>query len=100
MEARILTRHPEPGKSGVNLARKKYDMIRDTILEAIRARGEIDFKDLVEEVDHRLAGRFDGSVPWYVTTIKLDLEARGLIDRIPGSKPQRLRLSAQGNSTA
>jgi hypothetical protein len=100
MEARILTRHPEPGKSGVNVAKKKYDLMRETILEAIRARGEIALQDLLEDVEQRLAGRFDGSIPWYVITIKLDLEARGLIERIPGSKPQRVCLSGQGKSTA
>jgi hypothetical protein len=32
-----------------------------------------------------------GSVSWYTTTVKLDLEVRGEIERIAGSKPQRLR---------
>jgi len=33
-----------------------------------------------------------GSISSYTTTDKLDLEARGLIERIPGSRPQVLRL--------
>lgn len=32
-----------------------------------------------------------GSVSWYTTTVKLDLEARGELERVPGSRPQRLR---------
>jgi hypothetical protein len=31
------------------------------------------------------------SVGWYVTTVKLDLEARKRIERVPGSNPQLLR---------
>lgn len=50
------------------------------------------FKALMEDVEAKLAGRFEGSIPWYVTTVKLDLEARGEIERIRQSSPQRLRL--------
>jgi len=32
-----------------------------------------------------------GSTGWYTTTVKLDLEAKGEIERVPGSTPQRLR---------
>ncbi len=32
----------------------------------------------------------DDLVAWYTVTVKLDLEARGLIKRLPGSGPQRL----------
>ena len=92
MEEKIMTRHPDPGKSGVNISRQKYDAIRAAILDAIRARGEITFKDLAQDVRTGLADRFDGSISWYVTTVKLDLEARGLIERVPKSRPQRLRL--------
>jgi len=41
-----------------------------------------------------LQSSFDGSISWYVTTVKLDAEARGLIQRVPKSRPQRLRLAA------
>ena len=37
--------------------------------------------------------KFDGSISWYVTTIKLDLEARGIIERIPKKRPQTLKLN-------
>ena len=88
---RITTLHPEQGKSGVNVSREKYDAIRAAILESVRDHGEITFKDLTQEVRRKLEGTFEGSISWYVTTVKLDLEARGLIERVPGSRPQRLR---------
>ncbi|HUW10883.1 MAG TPA: DinB family protein [Anaerolineae bacterium] len=92
MAERILTRHPEDGKSGGNIDRHKYEVMREAILGAIQAHGEISFKDLIAEVGRRLEGRFDGSISWYLTTIKLDLEARGVIERIPRRKPQHLRM--------
>jgi hypothetical protein len=93
MEERILTQHPQQGKQGVNISRRKYDQVRGAILASLRANDEMTFKALVEDVAAKLAGRFEGSIPWYVTTVKLDLEARGDIERVPRSNPQRLRLA-------
>lgn len=90
MEEKILTLHPE-GKEGVNIDRNKYDAVRGAILDILAEYPGATFQELTEKVDHRL-DNFQGSVPWYVTTVKLDLEARELIERIPKSSPQRLRL--------
>jgi hypothetical protein len=43
--------------------------------------------------EHMLMGKLEGSISWYATMVKLDLEARGEIERIPGSSPQRIRLT-------
>jgi hypothetical protein len=90
---KIETLHPDPSKQGVNISRAKYDLIRETILDLIRDRGEITFADLTTQCKEQLAGRFEGSIPWYVVTVKLDLEARGEIERIPNRRPQQLRLA-------
>jgi hypothetical protein len=92
MKEKIQTRHPEKGKQGVNISKQKYDIIRGTILSSLQANEEMTFRALTEDVEAKLTGRFEGSIPWYVTTVKLDLEARGEIERIPQSSPQRLRL--------
>ena len=34
---------------------------------------------------------WDGSVSWYFTTVKLDLEARNILMRVPGTRPQQIR---------
>ena len=91
-EDKILTLHPEEGKQGVNISRTKYDMIHQAILNAIRSQGTISFKGLVSLIDYNLRNRFEGSIPWYVTTVKLDMEARGEIERIPGPGEQKIRL--------
>ena len=92
MEEKVLTLHPQ-GKSGVSISRAKYDTISRAIQDSLWAHQTMTFKELTEEVRRRLEGSFDGSISWYVTTVKLDLEARGAIERIPNSTPQRLRLA-------
>jgi hypothetical protein len=94
MEERILAQHPDPGKQGVRISRAKYDVVRAAILDALHTEGALGFDGLTRAVETRLAGGFDGSVSWYVTTVKLDLEARGEIERAPGLGPQQIRLRA------
>ena len=91
MEERIMTRHPQ-GKKGVNISRRKYDTMRDAIVGALAASGPMTHTQLVEDVEDRLAGGFDGAVKWYLETVKLDLEAGGVVERVPGTRPQLLRL--------
>lgn len=93
MAEKVMTMHPEEGKAGVNIDKDKYELIREAILDLAHSQGEVAFKDLAPQIDKMVAGNFDGSVSWYVTTVKLDLEARGLIQRVPGSKPQRIQLA-------
>lgn len=92
---RIQTRHPEKGKSMPRIDRATYEGYRGAILGSLPRRGEgLLFKELPGEVRARLPKAVlekGGSVGWYTTTVKLDLEARGEIERVPGSRPQRLR---------
>lgn len=92
MEDKILTLHPE-GKQGVNINEAKYEQIKDAILETLAAENELTFTRLGNEVDKRLSKQFKGSISWYYTTVKLDLEAREIISRVKGSKPQKIRLN-------
>ena len=91
MGEKIMTLHPEEGKSGVNISKRKYDVIKETIVASLRAHDVMTFTNLNKYVHDRL-GSFDGSISWYVTTVKLDLEARQVVERIPGTSPQQLQL--------
>lgn len=90
-EKKILTLHPE-GKRGVSISQKKYDIIRQFILQTLRKKREISFKELTDLALKQLQESFDGKVVWYLVTIKLDLEARNIIERIPKATPQRIRM--------
>lgn len=92
MKDMIRTLHPEK-KRGVNISREKYEIICEAILSVLRAQKEITFRNLSRAVEKEVNGNFEGSVMWYVTTVKLDLEARGLVKRVPGSRPQLVKLA-------
>jgi hypothetical protein len=92
MVDRILTRHPQ-GKAGVNIERHKYEQVKDAIETALSANGELTFAELNREAEKLLKGSFEGKITWYVVTVKLDLEARGRVERLHNSKSQRLRLT-------
>jgi hypothetical protein len=91
MEDRILTLHPE-GKQGVNISKRKYNIMRQAIIECLSQGEELTYSQLANAVEERLAGQFDGSLRWYFTTVKLDLEARQIMERT-SSKPQLIRLA-------
>jgi len=93
MTNKILTLHPE-GKKGVNIDLGKYNLIKQTILDILRTHGEIQYRELNKMVIEDLQHKFSGSIPWYVVTVKLDLEARGIIERIPNTSPHVVRISS------
>ena len=88
----MFTQTVTPGKKGVRVNKAKYEIIQKCILEVLGRYGEIAFQNLPAKVRTVLVEPFDGSIGWYTTTVKLDMERRGIIERIPGAKPQRLRL--------
>ena len=92
MKDMIRTLHPEK-KQGVNISKEKYELIREAILSTLHKQREISFMNLSRAVEKQVNGNFEGSVTWYVTTVKLDLEARGMIKRVPHSRPQLLKLA-------
>ena len=91
MTEKIMTLHPA-GKQGVNIDKGKYDMVRKAIEETLQAQPGITFSGLTDAVGERIGDVFEGSVGWYVVSVKLDLEARGVLERVDGRSPQRVRL--------
>lgn len=90
-ENRIMTLHPD-GKSGANILERRYHFIKKFIVDTLKKRGEITFKELSTSAQDKLKGKFDGEIKWYIVTVKLDLEARKIIKRVPNSTPQKLRI--------
>ena len=93
---KLFCQTPTPGKQPTRIHRWKYDLIRAAILEAIPPGEQgVEFRALPGLLEKQLdpgdLSRLD-SLSWYTTTVKLDMEVREDIERVPGSKPQRLRL--------
>jgi hypothetical protein len=93
-EEKIMTLHPE-GKQGVNILKRRYDVIKDFILKTLKSKKEISFEELTDRAVKSLTKTFDGKVVWYMVTVKLDLEARKLIERVPKTSPHKLRLTKE-----
>jgi hypothetical protein len=90
----FLTIHPEPRKQGARIEKTKYELIRNAILKNLRAYGSMSFTRLGNLLEEQLLKNFDGSVTYYYTTVKLDLEARGVIRRVPNTEPQLIEIAA------
>jgi hypothetical protein len=60
------------------------------IVEALRNK-ELTHTELFNQLDKSLKGKFSDNISWYGETVKLDLEARKIVERT-SSRPQRYRL--------
>ena len=90
-EEKILTLHPQ-GKKGVNILKRRYDKICKFILDKLEKRGDITFQELTDIAVKELSDSFDGKVIWYMVTVKLDLEAREIIERVPKTSPHKIKI--------
>ena len=85
------------GTSGFRLTTEKYNCIRKVILSHLSSSQKgLKFTELVARIRREVGDKKDlfpkaGSVMWYTKVVRLDLEKRGLIERVPGAIPQQLR---------
>lgn len=91
----MKTKNVNKGSSGFPVTSEKYQPIRRAILASLpRSKAGMTFKELVSSVEQKVSKALfpkPGSVSWYTKVVQLDLEANGLIERIPDEKPQRIR---------
>ncbi len=95
-DERITVLNPNTGRDNGTISVRFHRPVRAAILEALADHDGLHFGDLSDQVEQRTpSSLWDGASPgWYTTSVKLDLEARGLIER-EGS-PQRLHLTEAG----
>ncbi len=92
---KVVCETPTAGKQGTRIAKWKYDAVRTAIRKAVpKSKDGVEFQHLASMVKQFVSPEDRdqvGLVSWYTTAVKLDMEVRGEIDRVPGSKPQRIR---------
>lgn len=90
-EEKIQTLHTDPHKTNKNISLEKYEIIKEQLLIILSA-SEPTHTELMELLYQNVKDTFNGGVQWYGETVKLDLEARGIIERIK-TKPEKYRLN-------
>ena len=95
-DTRVVCHTPTPGKKPTRIHRWKYDLLRRIILDILAGSADgVQFRSLPGLIEERLSPEQQanlGSVSWYTTTVKLDMEVKGDIERVPRVTPQLLRL--------
>lgn len=84
MKKRIKLLHPQ-GKKLNSIDADKYTLLKKAILASLSKKTGITHTALLEKVLEYFTVKkvsFEGSVEWYLESVKLDLEANGLIERI------------------
>lgn len=94
-EPRVTCRTPNPGRPGTTaIPAWKFETVCDAI-HAVLIQGAIRFSELTEAVRAQIKNanlEQAGSLGWHVTTVKLELEVRGAIERVACPGPQQIRL--------
>jgi Family of unknown function (DUF6958) len=96
---RLQQRNPRAGRPYVRS--EKYLAVRDAVLNLLATEGP---GETMEALVARLVTRLPldafpspASVRWFGTAVRIDLEARGLVQRVGGGRPARyLRRPLQG----
>ena len=91
----IQTLHPENAKTNKQISFEKYKIIKDAILLILKS-SELTHIQLIDKLKLNLKDKFQENISWYGMTVKLDLEARKIIERTK-SKPERYRLKTTTN---
>lgn len=96
MEAqKIQLLHPR-GKKAVRINGDTYARLKTAIIQFLSEKTEATFSEMTSAIERHFVDEkmpFEGSLTWYLEWVKLDLEARHLIARVPKTSPQLYVLS-------
>ena len=97
MEQKIQLQHPQ-GKKAVSISKDKYELLKTEIVEYLTKNADATFSDISKAIAHDFKEKkikFDGSLMWYLEWVKLDLEAKQIITRVPKTSPQKYLLTTK-----
>lgn len=82
MEEKIQLKHPA-GRHAVRMDKSKYEILAKAVLQCLKNKS-LTHAELFKAViaNFKKHGiKFEGSVEWYMESVKLDLEANKLVER-------------------
>jgi hypothetical protein len=94
MNEKIQLQHPA-GKKAVKIDTDKYIVIKNAIIKSLKKKVELTHTELLDSVVDVLAkskADFEGAVGWYMESVKLDLEATKIIERLFEKPPHKWKL--------
>ena len=94
MEQKIQLTHPQK-KKAPSIDKEKYDAIRSSLVGCLKRNGKSTHAEIMHEVGNDFKTqnvKFQGSLQWYVEWVKLNLEAKHIVKRIPRTSPQQYAL--------
>lgn len=90
MQDVIFAMHPR--EQGVNILKHRYNLIKTFILAILEEEGPCSYKYLNYRISDKLFGLFEGEVTRYVDMVKIDLEERQTIERVPKTRFHTIRI--------
>lgn len=94
MEQRIQLKHPED-KKAITMNKSKYDALKNAILNHLQKKCELTHIELLVAITEdfkKNKNKFEGSIQWHMEWVKLDLEAKNIIQRVKDTAPQKYSL--------
>ena len=94
---RIMMKNPNTGRDDTRIKRSIYEPVSAAILAALD-EGSLPNAQLYDEVERRTPAELwdDASLMWFTTTVKLHLEATGMLTKKGG--PQVLSITEAGRA--
>ena len=77
---------------GVNILKHRYSLIEKFILTILEEEGPSSYNYVNFCISDKLVGMFEGQVSRYVDCVKIDLEERQIIERVPHSRSHKIRI--------
>ena len=90
MNEKVQLKHPQ-GKKPISMDKGKYNLLKPAVLKYLRTKREATFGEISSAIEKDFKSKrqeFQGSLPWHLEWVKLDLEARKVIRRVPNTSPQ------------
>jgi len=94
MEQKIQLLHPA-GKHAVRIDRIKYDAMQSAVFNSLE-KGELTHTEMLEAITENFKKnkiKFEGSVEWYMESVKLHMEAMKIIERVSDKSRLKFRLA-------